>query len=107
MNPVTSRPVRTPDQRLEALRHANAIRSRRAFLKCEMKAGRMTATVILLDVEDALLSMKAFDLLSALPKVGRVKAARILNTCRVSQSKTVGGLSARQRSELIALLEGR
>ena len=39
----------------------------------------------------------------AVPKFGRVKAARLLNQCRISQSKTVGGLSDRQRGELIAL----
>jgi hypothetical protein len=33
-----------------------------------------------------------------------VKAARFLNQCRVSQSKTVGGLSERQRAELVGLL---
>ena len=36
-------------------------------------------------------------------KLGRVKAARFLNQCRISQSKTVGGLSERQRAELIGL----
>jgi len=35
------------------------------------------------------------------------KAARLLNTCRISQSKTVGGLSDRQRHELIALFNHR
>ena len=39
----------------------------------------------------------------AVPKFGRVKAARLLNQCRISQSKTVGGLSDRQRGELIGL----
>ena len=37
----------------------------------------------------------------------RVKAARFLNTCRISQSKTVGGLSDRQRAELIGLFHSR
>jgi hypothetical protein len=46
---------------------------------------------------------KVFDMLMAVPKFGRVKAARFLNTCRISQSKTVGGLSDRQRTELIGL----
>jgi len=46
---------------------------------------------------------KVFDILMAVPKFGRVKAARLLNQCRISQSKTVGGLSDRQRGELIAL----
>jgi hypothetical protein len=44
-----------------------------------------------------------FDMLMAVPKFGRVKAARLLNQCRISQSKTVGGLSERQRTELIGL----
>ena len=47
---------------------------------------------------------KVFDMLMAVPKFGRVKAARFLNQCRISQSKTVGGLSDRQRAELVALL---
>ncbi len=46
---------------------------------------------------------KVFDMLMAVPKFGRVKAQRMLNQCRISQSKTVGGLSDRQRQELIAL----
>jgi hypothetical protein len=44
-----------------------------------------------------------FDMLMAVPKFGRVKAARFLNIFRISQSKTVGGLSDRQRTELIGL----
>jgi hypothetical protein len=39
------------------------------------------------------------------PKVGRVKATKILHSCRVSPSKTFGGLSERQRAELAARLE--
>ena len=42
-------------------------------------------------------------MLMAVPKLGRVKAARLLNSCRISQSKTVGGLSDRQRAELVSL----
>ena len=35
------------------------------------------------------------------------EAARLLNQCRISQSKTVGGLSERQRTELVNLFEER
>ena len=34
-------------------------------------------------------------------KYGRVKTNRILNQCRISPSKTIGGLSGRQRAELV------
>ena len=48
---------------------------------------------------------KVFDILMAVPKFGRVKAGRFLTQARISQSKTVGGLSDRQRAELIALFQ--
>jgi hypothetical protein len=44
--------------------------------------------------------------LNALPKVGSVKATKILHSCRVSPSKTFGGLSERQRAELAGHLTG-
>jgi hypothetical protein len=46
---------------------------------------------------------KVYDLLLALPKVGPARAARSLTQCRIAPLKTVGGLTARQRAELIAL----
>jgi hypothetical protein len=44
-------------------------------------------------------------MLLAVPKVGRVKATKILHGCRVSSSKTLGGLSERQRAELVVRLD--
>jgi hypothetical protein len=46
-------------------------------------------------------------MLLALPKVGRVKATKIMNNCRVSPNKTLGGLSDRQRAELAERLNRR
>ena len=42
----------------------------------------------------------------AVPRRGRGKATRLLTQCRISQSKTVGGLSDRQRGELLDLFPG-
>jgi hypothetical protein len=47
---------------------------------------------------------KVADLLLALPKYGPVKVNKLLSRCRIAPSKTIGGLSARQRNELAALL---
>jgi hypothetical protein len=44
-------------------------------------------------------------MLLALPKYGRVKATKILHSCRVSPSKTFGGLTERQRTELTRRLD--
>lgn len=96
-------PERSLDQRMEALRRANEIRVRRAQLKKDLKEGRVRVERILGNPPDYVETAKVFDILMAVPKFGRVKAARFLNQCRISQSKTVGGLSERQRAELIGL----
>jgi hypothetical protein len=96
-------PKRSLDQRMEALQRANDIRVRRAQLKKDLKLGRVRIDAILSDPPEYVATAKVFDMLMAVPKFGRVKAARFLNQCRISQSKTVGGLSERQRAELIGL----
>ena len=98
-------PERSLDQRMEALRRANDIRVRRAQLKKDLKAGQARIQDILREPPDYVSTAKVFDMLMAVPKFGRVKATRFLNQCRISQSKTVGGLSDRQRSELVTLFE--
>jgi hypothetical protein len=89
---------------MRALRRANEIRSRRAKLKRDLKAGKVKVESLLLDPPDYVLSAKAFDMMLAVPKFGRVKANRVLSQCRISPSKTIGGLSERQRAELVAQL---
>jgi hypothetical protein len=97
-------PERSFTQRMDALKRANEIRTRRARLKRDLKAGRTQIQGLLLDPPEYLLTAKVFDLLLAVPKYGRVKANRILTQCRISPSKTIGGLSERQRNELVSYL---
>jgi hypothetical protein len=97
-------PERSPDQRTAALNRANEIRTLRAQLKRDLKAGRTSIAALLLDPPSWLESAKVLDMLLALPKVGRVKATKTLDSCRVSPSKTFGGLTDRQRAELAARL---
>ena len=100
-------PERSLVQRMEALQRANDIRSRRAQLKRDLKAGRTPIHELLLDPPDYVQTAKVFDLLLAVPKYGRVKVNKILGQCRIAPSKTLGGLSERQRGELVALLRRR
>ncbi|HEY6522921.1 MAG TPA: integration host factor, actinobacterial type [Solirubrobacteraceae bacterium] len=100
-------PERSLVQRMEALQRANDIRSRRAQLKRDLKAGRTPIHELLLDPPEYVQTAKVFDLLLAVPKYGRVKVNKILGQCRISPSKTLGGLSERQRGELVALLRRR
>ena len=97
-------PERTHDQRMKALRRANDIRTRRAKLKRDLKAGKTSVDGLLLDPPEWVMTAKVFDMILAVPKYGRVKANKILTQCRISPSKTIGGLSQRQRGELVQML---
>lgn len=108
MATVTSRhapaPSRTLTQRLDALDKANDVRKRRADLKRDLKAGRASIHALLEAPPDWLLTAKVYDLVLAVPKYGRVKVNKVLTQCRVSPSKTFGGMTERQRLELTRLL---
>jgi len=73
-------------------------------LKRDLKAGKATVDGLLLDPPEWVMTAKVFDMILAVPKYGRVKANKILTQCRISPSKTIGGLSQRQRAELVQML---
>ena len=98
-------PQRSLDQRIDALQRANHVRSQRAALKDALRQGGTSITAVIEEPPEYLLTAKVLDLIMAAPKYGRVKAARVMERCRVSPSKTVGGLSDRQRRELVEALK--
>jgi len=102
--PKTAAPERSLVQRMDALSRANEIRTRRAQLKRDLKAGRQSIHTLLLNPPSYVETAKVFDMLLAVPKYGRVKVNKVLGQCRISPSKTIGGLSERQRSELVVSL---
>jgi hypothetical protein len=102
--PFVAAPERSLQQRMDALQRANVIRTRRAQLKRDLKAGRQTVQDLLLEPPEFVETAKVFDMLLAVPKYGRVKVNKVLQQCRISPSKTIGGLSQRQRTELVSML---
>src|SRR3954463_12546926 len=104
LKPAVAAPERSLLQRMDALQRANEIRTRRATLKRDLKAGRTSIHDLLLSAPDYLEPAKVLDMLLAEPKYGRVKVNKILVQCRISPSKTIGGLSERQRTELVSML---
>ena len=96
--------TRSPESRMTALRRANQVRGLRAKLKQDLREGTVLLEQILATGADYLATAEVSDLLVAVPKVGPVKAAHLLNLAHISPSKTVGGLSERQRARLIELL---
>jgi len=103
---LSKTPSRSLDQRLDALQRANQIRVSRAKLKRALKASEVTLDQVLVDPPAYVLTAKVYDMLMAVPRLGRVRASKLLAQCRISQSKTIGGLSERQRSELVELFRG-
>jgi hypothetical protein len=89
---------------MNALEKANKVRTRRAQLKRDIKAGQESVARLLLNPPMWLETMKIYDLLLALPKYGRVKSNKVLVQCRISPSKTIGGLSERQRTEVVSMI---
>lgn len=97
-------PARSLTQRLDALERANDVRTKRAALKRDLKCGRKSIDELLMDPPAFIETAKVFDMLLAVPKYGRVKTNKVLTTCRISPSKSIGGLSQRQRDELVSML---
>jgi hypothetical protein len=91
-------------QRMAALGNANEVRTYRANLKRDIKAGKASVRDLLLEPPELIETMKLFDLIFAMPKYGRVKINKILQQCRISPAKQVGELSTRQRTEIVSML---
>ena len=97
-------PDRSLAQRMDALNKANEVRIQRANLKRDLKAKRVQLVTLIQDPPEIIHTMHLSDLMLATPKYGRVKVNKILQQCRISHSKTVGGLSERQRREIVTYL---
>jgi hypothetical protein len=75
-----------------------------AKLKKDLAAGDTDLAPLINNPPDYAASAKVVDLLLSLLKVGQVKAHKILNHARIAPTKTLGGLTGRQRGELLNLI---
>src|SRR5260370_3410337 len=71
-------PERCLNQRMDALARANQIRIKRAQLKRDLKAGRLSIHSLLLKPPEYVETAKGFDMLLAVPKDARVKGNTVL-----------------------------
>jgi hypothetical protein len=91
-------------QHLRALERANAVRLARAELKRRIASGDTTAAEVILDVPWEVDSMTIGDLLTSQRRWGATRCRRLLQAVPISESKTIGALTERQRHALAALL---
>lgn len=97
-------PERTVQQRRQALDRANEIRALRAQLKTDLKARGTSPLAVIAEPPEWALTMPVLKVMLATRGVGPVKATKVLNRTRCSASKTLGGLSDRQRAELLYVM---
>ena len=91
-------------QHLQALERANAVRLARAELKRRIAAGDMNAAEVILSSPWEVESMTVGDLLTSQRRWGATRCRRLLQAVPISESKTVGAMTERQRLALAGML---
>jgi len=95
-------PPRTPEQRAEDLAKGLAVRQARAELKDHLKRGLVSLPDALKEAapDGPYAGMKVEALIRAVPGIGKVRAARIMERLGIAENRRVRGLGSSQRDEL-------
>ncbi|KRE78430.1 integration host factor, actinobacterial type [Arthrobacter sp. Soil763] len=103
---MSLRPL-TPQERADALHKAAAARAARAEAKERLKSGRLSVGELLSagDSDEAIARMRVVELLEALPGIGQVRAAAIMDRLGIAASRRVRGLGIHQRRALVDFID--
>jgi hypothetical protein len=93
------------EQRRVALATANEVRLRRAELKRELRAGRVTIEALLMNPPAYVRNATIFEALTWLPHYGREKASRLLRRADIAAGTTFERLTPKRRQALIRQIE--
>ncbi|NMB00982.1 MAG: integration host factor [Firmicutes bacterium] len=100
-----SLPVLTPEEKLEALKKAQEMRSKRAEVRTKLKKGTLTLKEVLEATDDEVISrMRVTYLLQSLPQVGKVTSEKVMREIGINENRRVQGLGKRQKEELLQRL---
>lgn len=91
-------------QHLRALARANEVRLARAELKRQVHAGEVSAADVILASAWEAESMTVADLLMAQRRWGHTRCRTFLQRIPISETKTVGSMTERQRNAVAQLL---
>ena len=91
-------------QHLRALARANAVRLARAELKRRIADGEVTVAAVVLDAPPEAETMAVADLLMSQRRWGRTRCRKLLQGIPMSETKTVGTLTERQRNAVASVL---
>jgi hypothetical protein len=93
-------------QHMRALQQANRVRLARAELKRQVTDGEIPVADVVLECPWEAESMAIADLLMSQHRWGRTRCRRFLSSIPMSETKTIGSMTERQRRELAARLRG-
>lgn len=98
--------ARTPHgpQHLQALQRANAVRLARAELKRRVAEGEISTAEVILDAPWEAESMTISDLLTSQRRWGHTRCRKFLQGVPMSENKTLGSMTPRQRLALAQML---
>lgn len=91
-------------QHLRALARANAVRLARAELKRRIADGVVTAAEVFSACPWEAASMSVADVLQSQRRWGSTRCRRFLLSLQISETKTVGALTPRQRGQIAEAL---
>ena len=96
-------PPLTPEQRQAALDKAAASRRERAEVKNRLKhAGASLADVgAEAQVNEVIGKMRVSELLQSMPGIGKVRARQVMEKLKISETRRVRGLGAKQVAALV------
>jgi hypothetical protein len=96
-------PSATP-QHMLALQRANEVRLARADLKRRVAAGELAVAQVILECPWEAHSMAVADLLMSQRRWGQTRCRKFLAPLQMSEKKTIGSMTERQRRTLAAML---
>lgn len=89
-------PELTDEQRKAALEKAMASRKKKAEVKQDLKAARLTISDVLLSDNDVIRSMKVFDVIKSLPGYGKARATKWMQDNDIPMNRRIRGLGKHQ-----------
>lgn len=100
-------PELTTVQREQARAAALRTRRERSMVKASVREGRTSLVEVLHSSDPQVQGMRVRDVLLAVPKVGPIRCAQIMEQIGIAKTRRVRGLSDRQREALTSAMTDR